>query len=198
MRSMPGVRKTKKVTEEPASIDELKETSEETKEKRSYTSSSNTDPYGVRLIRSESDRVIAGVCGGLGNFFRVDSTIVRLAFVLLTLFGGSGLVIYIILWIIMPSEKNANMPLTEDAMRENIEEMKVRAKGFAEDIRGEFATRGQGNEKNNSKLGGFILLLIGLVFLLQTLNVIRIHEIGRFWPLVLVFIGLFLLFRNDK
>lgn len=64
-----------------------------------------------RLIRSRSDRVVAGVCGGLASYFNVDSTIVRLVFVVAVLSGVSPL-LYIILWIIMPEEANvlANPP----------------------------------------------------------------------------------------
>ncbi len=57
----------------------------------------------VRLARSANDKMIAGVCGGLANYFGIDSTIVRLVFVLAVLSGLSPL-IYIILWIVMPEE----------------------------------------------------------------------------------------------
>lgn len=62
-----------------------------------------------RLTRSKSDRMLFGVCGGLGKYFGIDPTIVRLAFVLLALIDGIGIVIYIILAIIMPKEDNVQM-----------------------------------------------------------------------------------------
>jgi phage shock protein PspC (stress-responsive transcriptional regulator) len=53
--------------------------------------------------RTASDRMIAGVCGGLALQFGVPTAVVRLAFVLMTLFaGGIGLVIYAVLWVVMP------------------------------------------------------------------------------------------------
>jgi phage shock protein C len=55
-----------------------------------------------RLYRSNESKMIAGVCGGLAEFFGLDPTLVRLLFVLLALMGGHGLLIYIILWIIVP------------------------------------------------------------------------------------------------
>ncbi len=55
-----------------------------------------------RLVRSRTDVVIAGVCGGLGEYFHVDPVIVRLIFVLVTLTSGIGMIIYPVLWIIMP------------------------------------------------------------------------------------------------
>lgn len=55
-----------------------------------------------RLVRLEEGRMIAGVCSGLGAYLGVDATVVRLIFVLLAVFGGGGLLIYLILWLIMP------------------------------------------------------------------------------------------------
>lgn len=57
-----------------------------------------------RLFRSRTNRSIAGVCGGLGEYFNVDPTLVRLLFVVFALAGGPGLLVYIILWLIMPEE----------------------------------------------------------------------------------------------
>ncbi|NDJ53027.1 MAG: PspC domain-containing protein [Chloroflexi bacterium] len=57
-----------------------------------------------RLYRNRSDKVIGGVCGGLGTYFNLDPTLVRVVFVLFTLAGGSGILLYIILWIIMTEE----------------------------------------------------------------------------------------------
>lgn len=56
-----------------------------------------------RLYRSTQDRMFAGVCGGIGEYLDVDPTLVRLAFVALTLLSsGSGLMIYLILMLIVP------------------------------------------------------------------------------------------------
>jgi len=57
-----------------------------------------------RLVRSAHDRMIGGVCGGLAAVMNVDITVVRLIFVALTLLGGGGILIYILLWLVMPSE----------------------------------------------------------------------------------------------
>jgi len=55
-----------------------------------------------KLYRSIVDSRIAGVCGGLAEYFDIDPTIVRLAAVILTLAGGSGILAYIIFWIVVP------------------------------------------------------------------------------------------------
>jgi phage shock protein PspC (stress-responsive transcriptional regulator) len=54
------------------------------------------------LTRSETDRVIAGVAGGIAQRLGVSSTLVRLAWVLSVFFGGLGLAVYLILWVVLP------------------------------------------------------------------------------------------------
>lgn len=55
-----------------------------------------------KLCRSIKDRKIAGICGGLGEYFNIDPVIPRVLFVALMFAGGIGLLIYIIMWIIIP------------------------------------------------------------------------------------------------
>jgi phage shock protein PspC (stress-responsive transcriptional regulator) len=55
-----------------------------------------------RLYRSRNDRKLAGICGGIAEHFGWDPTLVRLGWILLTLMGGSGVLIYLILWVVMP------------------------------------------------------------------------------------------------
>ncbi len=60
---------------------------------------------GKKLYRSNTDKMIAGVCGGLAQYFGVDSTLIRLIFALLVFLGvGSGIPLYIILAIVVPLE----------------------------------------------------------------------------------------------
>jgi len=59
-----------------------------------------------RLVRTESDKMFLGVAGGIADYFGIDPAIVRVAFVLLTLFHGWGLILYFVLAIIMPVEES--------------------------------------------------------------------------------------------
>ena len=59
---------------------------------------------GKRLYRSRDDRMIAGVCGGLGEYFNIDPTIVRLVLLFLMLWGGGGFLVYILAWIVIPEQ----------------------------------------------------------------------------------------------
>jgi phage shock protein C len=60
--------------------------------------------FSKRLFRSKSEKMIAGVCGGLASYFSLDPTIVRLIFILLLFAPPSGILIYLILWLITPLE----------------------------------------------------------------------------------------------
>ena len=63
-----------------------------------------------KLVRSQTDRMIGGVCGGLAQYLGVDSTVVRLVFAVLLIFGGGGGVLYLILWLVMPEEGTPATP----------------------------------------------------------------------------------------
>ena len=56
------------------------------------------------LRRSRSDRILGGVCGGLAHYFGVDTLLVRLLFIVFAITAGAGLLLYILLWILMPLE----------------------------------------------------------------------------------------------
>jgi phage shock protein C len=57
-----------------------------------------------KLYRSRTNRQVAGVCGGLAQYFNLDATLIRVLFVLQAVLGGSGIVLYLALWIIVPKE----------------------------------------------------------------------------------------------
>ena len=57
-----------------------------------------------KLVRS-NDKKLAGVCGGLAEYFGLDASIVRIVWLLCVLFGGFGLLAYLIMWIVMPEQK---------------------------------------------------------------------------------------------
>ncbi|MCK8824078.1 PspC domain-containing protein [Fuchsiella alkaliacetigena] len=60
---------------------------------------------GKKLRRSRDDKKIAGICGGLAEYFGIDSTIVRLFWGLMVISLGTGVLVYILAWIIMPKEE---------------------------------------------------------------------------------------------
>jgi phage shock protein C len=102
---------------------------------------------GKRLYRSETDRMIGGVCGGLAEYFSFDPTIVRLAFVLLSVWGGGGVLAYLIAWVIIPTESSIDKDSNE-VIKENQEEIKETvsktAKGFKTEVKSD-------SKKDNEK-----------------------------------------------
>jgi phage shock protein C len=64
-----------------------------------------------RLYRSLGQRMIGGVCGGLGEYLAIDATLIRVLFVLATLCGGHGILLYLILLILVPVEPGSEVPV---------------------------------------------------------------------------------------
>jgi phage shock protein C len=60
-------------------------------------------PATPRLRRSDTDRMIGGVCGGLADYTGIDAVLWRVAFIALTVLGGSGILFYAVLWLLMPA-----------------------------------------------------------------------------------------------
>jgi len=88
----------------PSDFGERLDDTAERKEADFETPSEPSEEEPRRLRRSLTDRSIAGVCGGLGAFFDIDTTLVRLVTLLLICFGGLSIWAYIILWIVVPEE----------------------------------------------------------------------------------------------
>ena len=151
-----------------------------TKEKQSST----------RLYRSETNRVIAGVCGGLGNFFNVDATLVRLIFILITLFGGGGVILYIILWLIIPNQSSVS-EITKESISHNADEIKDKAQSFAKDLK--INTTGA----NSRQLFAIIIIILGVMFLFGNLGFYKIFNLFKLWPLLLVVIGIAILTKRE-
>ncbi len=72
----------------------------------------------VLLRRSKTDRVVGGVAGGLGRYLGIDPVILRIAFVLLAISGGSGVLLYLIAWIAIPEESEGD-PVGESIQSDN-------------------------------------------------------------------------------
>jgi len=66
-----------------------------------------------RLYRTRAGRVVAGVCSGIAGYFGIDPTLVRLAFAVFTIFGGAGILIYLIAWIVIPEEGGDGSSIAE-------------------------------------------------------------------------------------
>ena len=91
-----------KIMGEPNCFNESEVCSTSTIRKTEQESNQNISQY--KLLRSRSDRALAGVCGGIAKYCDCDSTIIRVITIALAIFGGSAILIYIIMWIVIPNE----------------------------------------------------------------------------------------------
>ena len=132
------------------------------------------DLKNKKLYRSQNNKMIAGVCGGMADYFEIDPTLVRLIFVAIALFGGVGLFAYIAAVFIipnnpdqLPSEKSENLI------------------------------------KDKSLFWGSLLIIFGLFFLLRQMGFFYGFEFWRIpwqmvWAVFLIVIGLYLLYNRKK
>ena len=156
-----------------------------------------------RLYRSESDRVIAGVCGGLGEYLRVDPLILRILFVVLAMVNGIGLFVYLVLWIVVPTTGSQTAP--QEVIRRNVDEIGARARELGQEARDAFQShRAQRHASTGNRpeqravVGGAILIALGLLILMSNFGLLWWVSLARLWPLVLIGIGLVILLNNMK
>lgn len=106
---------------------------------RSKTSGFNTmdeeSPPPKRLFRDPDNKYIGGVCGGLGTYFNVDPVWMRIIFLLMLFSGGFGLLLYIILWIIIPKARSAADRLSMRGERVNISNIEKTIREDLKDIK---------------------------------------------------------------
>ncbi len=135
------------------------------------------------LTRSDTDKMIAGVCGGIAAYLGIDSVIVRLLFALLALASGIGIFIYIVLWVIMPGDDLEN-------------HIKV---GVAPDLGAKSRKQnGDGRKLDQSSAIGVLLIVFGVFFLLKQIGLFAWFGGVPFWALVVICVGIYFLARRQN
>lgn len=156
-----------------------------------------------KLYRSNKDKIIAGVCAGLAEYFDLDVTLVRIIFVVIVLAGGAGVLAYIILWILVPLNPGEDREIkagSKEAVDQFASEVKDKARevkeAFSKDEKkGEECCSPEEKQKMERRVWpAFILLIIGIFFL--TGNFVPWFTWGKLWPVLLIFIALVMLFRR--
>ena len=139
------------------------------------------------LYRSTHNTMIGGVAAGLAEYLRIDTTLVRILFILLALVGGGGVILYIILWIVLPADDfNTSYHKNSDPMEEHKYSEAEKHEALKNDPR--FKKKDDG-----SLIAGLILITLGVIFL-----VIRYFpriDFSDLWPVILIVVGIVLL-RN--
>lgn len=147
-----------------------------------------------KLHRSRTDSMIGGVCGGLAETLGMDATQVRLFFVLVALLGGASLVMYVILWLIMPLEGQGTPTTLEENVHSGASEISQRARSLGNEVNETFG----GSANTGYLFIGGLLLLLGVLFLTQNLvgHWLPWLGFGTLWPLLLVIGGVMLIVRR--
>ncbi|NVN94624.1 MAG: PspC domain-containing protein [Bacteroidetes bacterium] len=145
------------------------------------------------LYRSFINRRIAGVAGGLAEHFSIDPVIVRIAFVMAALCGGGGLLIYIILWIVIPESSILTFATksTETAETINTETTNNYATSNMEN---QFEPKKEKKNYHGNLTGGLILITLGILFLIA--RFVPNIDFGDLWPVILIIVGITILMRN--
>jgi phage shock protein PspC (stress-responsive transcriptional regulator) len=145
----------------------------------------------TKLHRPMKDRVIGGVCAGIGEFFQIDPTIVRLIFVLITVFGGGGILLYLILWLIIPSESSGS-ELTKENIEKSADEIKDTAKEFAKNFKTDV------RNINSRRFFGIVILIIGVILLLESFGFMDLKYVVKFFPAVIIIVlGIAILKKSE-
>ncbi len=147
-----------------------------------------------RLHRSRTDKMIGGVCGGLGAYLGIDPTIVRLFFVLLALPGGGiGFVLYLILWVVLPYPDEGTLGAPGTVMTGS-GEIAGQARRMGEDLRSAV----QSPHPQAGLIVGAALIILGALYLVDQLNLPFLFWLrpGMLWPVLLIIAGAALVWRR--
>jgi phage shock protein PspC (stress-responsive transcriptional regulator) len=141
--------------------------------------------------------MIAGVCGGLAEYFDVDPSLVRLIVILTVFLGGAGLVLYIMAWLIVPenpehgTSASSSYEKNQKLKDEVIQELRRVGSGLAEKLEDSMEDLEGHPERRSMVFLGLGLILVGAAFLFR--RFIPWLELGELWPILLIAIGILLL-----
>ena len=152
---------------------------------------------GKKLYRSTSDKMLGGVAGGLADYFGIDSTLVRVLFIVIVFLGGGGIIAYIILWIVVPQKPyelpkypfTQSPPDSESSTGFNAEQTK--SDSFSVHNGEVTSTIPQTGSKQ--LWVAIVLITIGGLLLLD--NIFPNFDFDHYWPVILIGIGVGLLLK---
>jgi len=132
-----------------------------------------------KFYRSRTESMIAGVCGGVAEYFGLDPTLVRIGAVIFSFVGGYGLIAYIICWIVVPQK-----PLAE-SLDETSTEVQT---GLEEEKKPEWG--------GGAVFFGAMLIIIGLLMVLDNFIPIFWLSFSKLWPILIIVVGILILLKG--
>ncbi|MBW4829139.1 MAG: PspC domain-containing protein [Clostridiaceae bacterium] len=128
-----------------------------------------------KFYRSSNDKIIAGVCGGLGEYFNIDPSIIRIFWLLFSISGsGSGIIAYIVCAIVIPEKDSDVIYYDENESK---------------------------SYKNSALFIGIVLILIGASLLVRKIwpwFSLRSLKIAKYWPILLIIAGIYIIYNQKK
>jgi phage shock protein C len=148
------------------------------------------------LYRSRENVMFGGVCGGLGAYLGINPAYIRLFFVLLIFGNGIGILLYLLIWIMIPLDGQIQPASLAQNVQVGSHEIAAQTRAVGEDLRGIL-------REPQTLLGvlvGSALILVGLLYLLPNFHLEWLSwlKFDLIWPVLLIFGGLALLIRRPK
>ncbi len=149
-----------------------------------------------RLYRSRTDRVIFGVCGGLGKYFAIDPVIFRILFVIFFFVDGIGFIAYLIMTFIVPQEKHI---MENGDKKGEIDELADKIEKGAEDIASKMETGESIPSGKSANLLGMFIVFIGLFFLArESFPTQWLFHNDVILPFAIILLGLYIILKSKK
>jgi len=159
-----------------------------------------------KLYRSTTDKMLGGVAGGLAEYFDIDSTLVRVLFIVVVFLGGGGIIAYIILWIVVPQKpyELPKYPFSQSPSGGESSYGNESGSGnFSEESKSDSFSVANGSvassmsQANNKQIWvAIILIVIGGLLLLD--NIFPAFSFHHFWPVLLIAVGIGLLLKSKN
>lgn len=130
--------------------------------------------------------MIAGVCGGLGEYFEIDPVLVRIIFVVLTLAGAAGVWIYLLLWIVIPNKGDASESM-EEQVKKNAQEIGDRVTKVTKTVQ---------QDRNARMVLGSFVVFVGVFLILANLGILSWFRFDLIWPIILVVCGIYIILKQ--
>ncbi len=140
-----------------------------------------------KLYRSRINKVFGGVCAGLGKYLDIDPIIIRILFIVMFIFHGIGLLIYIIMWILTPEEPVENLYAPPTSGEDDL---------FVENPEAPQTENIKSGKNNGKMIFGIILIVLGLIFLAE--KFFPFFDFDLFMPILLIVIGIAILINSKK
>ncbi|GHS86477.1 hypothetical protein FACS1894201_07350 [Bacteroidia bacterium] len=146
-----------------------------------------------KLTKSKKNRLLGGVAGGIAEYFNVDALLIRIAFIIISCFAGTGVLAYFLLYLLMPQPEDDNYTDFDDVNPINPTSMNTNNNDTND------PTTNKQRSHEGGVIGGFILLTLGILMLLRTTGVLH-YSWSMIWrifvPCILIMCGLGVLIKN--